>query len=165
MQEKGYGKPYPYTANRFLVAMGEVPTMSKWRWALVLVIQAHFAASYVAPTQPHLGPHLGLFNYVWPWAVGDRGILGVHPNLLGIALAGSAGLASLLAALAVAGIWVPQEWWRGLAMAGAALELFLMIGFFAPTKLLPIALNTVVLAAIVKGCFPVKAASEGGSDS
>ena len=128
--------------------------MSKWRWALVLVIQAHFAASYVAPTQPHLG----LFNYVWPWAVGDRGIFGVHPNLLGIALAGSAGLASLLAALAVAGIWVPQEWWRGLAMVGAALELVLMIGFFGPTKLLPIALDIAVLAAILTNRFPLKVA-------
>ncbi len=128
--------------------------MSKWRWALVLVIQAHFAASYVAPTQPHLG----LFNYVWPWAVGDRGILGVHPNLLGIALAGSAGLASLLAALAVAGIWVPQAAWRGLAVVGAALELVLMIGFFGPTKLLPIALDVAVLVAIVKKGSAVKAA-------
>jgi hypothetical protein len=128
--------------------------MSKWLWALVLVIQAHFAASYVAPTQPHLG----LFNYVWPWAVGDRGMLGVHPNLLGIALAGSAALASLLAALAVAGIRVPQAWWPRLAMVGAALELVLMIGFFGPTKLLPIALDIAVLAAILKNWFPVKAA-------
>lgn len=126
--------------------------MSKWLWAVVLVIQAHFAASYVAPTQPHLG----LFNYVWPWAVGDRGMFGVHPNLLGITLAGSAGLASLLAALAVAGIWVPQVWWRGLAMVGAALELVLMIGFFGPTKLLPIALDIALLAAILTHRFPVK---------
>ena len=132
--------------------------MSKWGWALVLVIQAHFAASYVAPTQPHLGPHLGLFNYVWPWAVGDRGMFGVHPNLLGIALAGSAGLASLLAALAVAGIRVPQKWWRSLAMVGAALELVLMIGYFGPTKLLPITLDIAVLAAIVTKWFPVKVA-------
>ena len=131
--------------------------MSKWGWALVLAIQAHFAASYVAPTQPHLGPHLGLFNYVWPWAVGDRGMLGVHPNLPGIALAGSAGMASLLAALAVAGIWVPQAWWPGLAMVGAALELVLMIGYFGPTKLLPIALDIAVLAAILTKRFPVKA--------
>ena len=128
--------------------------MSKWRWALVLATQVHFAASYVAPTQPRLG----LFNYVWPWAVGDRGILVVHPNLLGIALAGSAGLASLLAALAVAGIWVPQTRWRSLAMVGAALELVLMIGFFGPTKLLPIALDIAVLAAIVVNRLPVKAA-------
>jgi len=85
-------------------------------------------------------------------------MLGVHPNLLGIALAGSAGLASLLAALAVAGIWVPPAWWRGLAMAGAALELVLMLGFFGPTKLLPIALDLAMLAAILTERFPVKAA-------
>jgi hypothetical protein len=128
--------------------------MSKWLWALVLVIQAHFAASYVAPTQPHLG----LFNYVWPWAAGDRGILRVHPNLLGIALAGSSALASLLAALAVAGIRVPQAWWPGLAMVGAALELVLMIEFFGPTKLPPLALDIAVLAAVLTKWFPMRAA-------
>lgn len=128
--------------------------MSRWLWALVLVIQAHFAASYLAPTQPNLG----LFNYVWPWATGNRGLLGVHPNLPGIALAGSAGLASLLAALTVMGIWLPHDWWRSLAIVGAGLELTLMIGFFGPTKLLPIALDLAVLTTILSNWLPVTVA-------
>ncbi|ELZ04063.1 hypothetical protein C482_03486 [Natrialba chahannaoensis JCM 10990] len=42
------------------------------------------------------------------------------------------------------------SWWRILAGSGAILSLVLMAGFFGATKLLPIALNAVVLwAAIV----------------
>ncbi len=52
---------------------------------------------------------------------------------------------------------MPEEWWRGLAVVGAALELVLMLGFFGPTKLLPIALDVAVLAAILMKRFPVKA--------
>lgn len=126
--------------------------MSKWLWAILLVLQAHFGASYVAPVQPHLG----LFNYVWPWAVGDRGLFGTHPNLLGIALGGIAGVTSTLAALAVLGIWVNHEWWGTLAIVGAVSELVLMIGFFGPTKLLPIVLDIAVLAAVISNRLPLK---------
>lgn len=126
--------------------------MNKWLWAVVLALQAHFGASYVAPTQPHLG----LFNYIWPWAVGDHGVFGAHPNLPGIALGGISGILSALAALAVVGIWVPHDWWRSLAVVGAVLEIILMIGFFSPTKLLPIALDLAVLAAVLIYQLPVK---------
>jgi hypothetical protein len=126
--------------------------ISKWIWVITLLLQAHFAASYVAPTEPHLG----VFNYIWPWVAGDRGLFGVHPNLPGIALAGIATLASLLAALAVLGIWVHHDWWRSLAMVGAGLEMVLMIGFLGPTKLLPIALDLAVLATIFMHWLPVK---------
>ena len=63
---------------------------------------------------------------------------------------------SALAALAVVGIWVPHDWWRTLATVGAVLELVLMIGFFGPTKLLPIALDLTVLAALVIERLPVR---------
>jgi hypothetical protein len=83
-------------------------------------------------------------------------VFGVHPNLLGIALGGIAGIVSALAALAVVGIWVPHDWWRSLAIFGAVLEMVLMIGFFGPTKLLPIARDLAVLAAILMYRLPVK---------
>jgi hypothetical protein len=54
-----------------------------------------------------------------------------------------------LAALAVVGIWVPLGWWRVLAGGGAILSLILMVGFFGPTKLLPMALDLVVLWVVV----------------
>jgi hypothetical protein len=51
----------------------------------------------------------------------------------------------LLAALAVVGIWVPFSWWRVPAVGGAILSLFLMAAFVGATKLLPMALDLVVL--------------------
>ena len=51
--------------------------MSKWLLAVLLVLQAHFAASYLVPldrgTQGEFG---GLLRWVWPWAIGDGGLLG-----------------------------------------------------------------------------------------
>lgn len=126
--------------------------MSKWMWAIALVLGAHFGASYVAPTTRGLG----VFNYVWPWASGDSGLLGQHPALIGIWLGGSSALLFVLAVLALFGIWVPAPWWRGLAMAGAAVSLVLMVGFFGPTKLLPIALDLAVLGALWTNWGPVR---------
>jgi hypothetical protein len=51
----------------------------------------------------------------------------------------------ILAALAVMGWWVPFGWRRVLAIGGAILSLFLILGFFGATKLLPMALDLVVL--------------------
>ena len=51
----------------------------------------------------------------------------------------------ILAALAVMGWWVPFGWWRVLAIGGAILSLLLLVGFFGATKLLPMALDLLVL--------------------
>jgi hypothetical protein len=48
-------------------------------------------------------------------------------------------LAIVLAALAVLGIWTPFGWWPALAIVGSILSLALMVLFFGPTKLLPLA--------------------------
>ncbi len=81
---------------------------------------------------------------------------GPGPNLLGIALGGATAIVSVLAALGVLDIWLSPTPWRGLAVAGAVLSLVLMIGFLGPTKLLPIALNLAVVAAIWTGWAPVR---------
>ena len=129
--------------------------MSKWLFAALLVLQAHFAASYLVPLDREAqGTFGGLLRWAWPWAIGDGGLLGRIPAsgdypLSGIFLAGSAAVAFFLAALAVVGIWVPFGWWRVLAMGGTILSLFLMAGFFGATKLLPMALDLVVLWATI----------------
>jgi hypothetical protein len=51
----------------------------------------------------------------------------------------------ILATLAVVGWWVPFRWWRVMAIGGAILSLLLMVGFFGATKLLPMALDLMVL--------------------
>jgi hypothetical protein len=69
--------------------------------------------------------------------------------LSGFFLAVTAAGLFFLAALAVVGIWVPFGWWRVLAMVGAILSLLLMAGFFGVTKLLPMALDLVVVWAAI----------------
>jgi len=48
----------------------------KWLFAVLLVLQAHFAASYLVPldsgAQREFG---GLLRWAWPWSIGDGGIL------------------------------------------------------------------------------------------
>ena len=123
----------------------------KWLFAVLLVLQAHFAASYLVPldrgAQREFG---GLLRWAWPWSIGDSGILGRIPApgeypISGVWLAGGAALMFILAALAVMGWWVPFGWLRVLAIGGAILSLLLMVGFFGATKLLPMALDLVVL--------------------
>jgi hypothetical protein len=77
--------------------------------------------------------------------------------LPGFFLAVTGGGALILAALAVARIWVPFAWWRPLAAAGAGLSLLLMTLFFGPAKLLPIATALLILAAALKYWSPLVA--------
>jgi hypothetical protein len=127
--------------------------MSKWLYAALLILQAHFAASYLVPLDREAqGTFGGLLRWAWPWAIGDGGLLGRIPAsgdypISGVFLGGTAAVAFFLAAIAVVGIWVPFGWWRVLAMGGAILSLLLMAGFFGATKLLPMALDLVVVWA------------------
>src|SRR5215207_6046313 len=119
--------------------------MLKWLFAALLVLQAHFAASYLVPLDREAqGTFGGLLRWAWPWAIGDGGLLGRIPASGDYPVSGV-----FLAGLAVVGIWVPFGWWRVLAMGGAILSLFLMVGFFGATKLLPMALDIVVLWAAI----------------
>ena len=127
----------------------------KWLFAALLVLQAHFAASYLVPLDREAqGTFGGLLRWAWPWSGGDSGLLGQVTVSSGFPLSGfflavtAAGL-FILAALAVMGWWVPFGWWRVLAMGGAILSLLLMVGFFGATKLLPMALDLVVMWAAI----------------
>src|SRR6266568_1806614 len=118
--------------------------MIKWLVGAFFVIEAHFGASYLVPLDAQAKATFGgLLGWAWPWAYGDGGLLGqIQPGsfpIVGFFAAVSAAGLFLLAALSVVGIWVPHSWWRVLAVAGAVLSLFVMTGFFGPTKLLPIA--------------------------
>jgi len=97
--------------------------MQKWLIVAGLVLQAHFAASYLvlldAPSQKEFG---GLLRWFWPWAYGDAGPLGqITPAagfpIVGFYVAVAAALLAL-AALAVVGLWLPSEWGRPLAVGG-----------------------------------------------
>ncbi|WP_433633241.1 hypothetical protein [Halomicrococcus sp. NG-SE-24] len=136
--------------------------LQKWLFTALLVLQAHFAASYLVPLDSQAQREFGgLLRWVWPWSGGDSGVLGEvtvasgYP-LSGIFLAIIAALLFFCAALAVVGIWVPFGWWRVLAGGGAVLSLLLLAGFFGATKVLPMALDLVVLwAAMTDWLQPV----------
>ena len=135
-------------------------TIVKWLFAAFLVLEAHFAASYLVPLDREAQETFGgLLRWAWPWSDGDSGPLGQVTVSSGFPLSGfflavtSAGL-FVLAALAVVGIWVPFGWWRVLAAGGAILSFLLMAGFFGATKLLPMALDLVVVWAAVSDWLP-----------
>ncbi len=127
--------------------------MSKWFLVIVLGLQVHFAAPYTvpldAPSQAEFG---GLPRWFWPWAYGDGGPLGQITTAAGFPIAGfflavTTGGVPALAAVAVAGIWVPVLWWRVLATVGAGL-LKADGAVLGPAKLIPIlfAVGTLYLA-------------------
>lgn len=137
--------------------------MVKWLVAAFLVIEAHFAASYIVPLDARAKATFGgLLGWGWPWAYGDSGLLGqIEPGsfpILAFFVAATAAAVFLLATLSVVGIWAPRSWWRVLAAAAAVPSLFLMAGFFGPTKLLPIAADLAVLRTALTNWAPVAAA-------
>ena len=77
-----------------------------------MLVQAHFVLTYLVPARAG-GGWLG-----WPWAAGDSGVLGRSGETaggsptLGVWIAGLAGIAFVVAALATVGIWIPTAWWR-----------------------------------------------------
>lgn len=119
--------------------------MSKWLFVFALLVQAHFAASYLVPLRDEDESAMdGMLRWAWPWANGDDGPLGTlvadgENPLAGIFLGIASASLLILAAMAVAGWWVPSGWWRPLAAVGAALLVVLMALFFGPTKIIPIA--------------------------
>jgi hypothetical protein len=137
--------------------------INKWLFAALLVLAAHFAASYLVPLdKPSQATFGGLLRWAWPWADGDSGPLGTMTVGGGFPVSGfflamvTAGI-FILSALAVVGLWVPYGWWRPLATIGSVLSLALMVLFFGPTKLLPIAADIAILAALVGRWSPAAA--------
>jgi hypothetical protein len=125
--------------------------MIRWLVVVLLALQAHFAVSYLVPLDAEAQRTFGgLLRWAWPWSIGDGGPLGRMTAdgfpLPGFFIAVTAGGALILAALAVARVWVPFGWWRVLAPAGAGLSLVLMALFFGPTKVLPIVTALAILS-------------------
>jgi hypothetical protein len=138
--------------------------MSKWLLFAALLLQAHFAASALVPLRDEdEGAMGGSMRWFWPWANGDDGPLGTmvadgaSPTAAVLLAIASASL-SVLAALAVAGWWVPVSWWRALAITAAGLLLVLMALFFGPTKIIPMAfaLGTIYVSFAQQDIFAME---------
>ena len=147
-----------WTAERWRDRDVEVGSpMSKWVLGITLLIGAHFSISYLVPLDKQAQvSFFGLLKWVWPWAYGDHGPLGrLSPEPSGFPIAGffiamTSGGLLFLAALAVLHWWIPVDWWRPLAIVGAALQLVIMALFLGPTKLIPIALDAFILYLTLK---------------
>lgn len=136
-------------------------TMGNWLFSGLLIVHAHFAASYLVPLDREAQQEFGgLLRWVWPWSGGDSGLLGQVTVASGVPLSGlflamTAASLFFFAALAVVEIWVPFRWWRVIAGGGAILSLVLMAGFFEVTKVLPMALDLVVLWFVITNRLPL----------
>jgi hypothetical protein len=67
-------------------------------------------------------------------------------SALGFALTLSAGAAFVIAG---GGLWAHAEWWRAVAVTGAALSLLFFVVFFQPVILFGMALDVAVIGALV----------------
>jgi hypothetical protein len=138
--------------------------MSKWLLVVALGLQAHFAASCLVPLRNvDKGAMGGTMQWFWPWGNGDHGPLGTMvadgaSPAAGILLGIASCTLFILAALAVAGWWVPTAWWRPLAVAAAGSSFVLMALFFGPTKVIPMvmALGTIYISIVRPEAFAVR---------
>ena len=149
--------------------MPDPAKMPKWLFAALLVFAAHCSASYLVPLDAQAQQTFaGLLKWFWPWADGDSGPLGVTTVSSGFPLSGfflgvSSAALFLLAALAVLNLRVPFRWWRASSLAGAVLSLFLMVMFLGAKKLLPLAMDGLLLWAAWKNRAPGRDAVTGAA--
>jgi hypothetical protein len=64
------------------------------------------------------------------------------------------GIALVAAGLGVFGFIIPSEWWRTLAIVGAAISLFLMVIYLHPMNILGMGLNIAILVALLWAHWP-----------
>ncbi len=84
--------------------------MAKWLFAALLLLGAHFAASYLVPLDSQAQQEFGgLLRWAWPWSDGDRGLLGQVTVSSGVPFSGLV----LAATAAVLFSWRPWQWWGG----------------------------------------------------
>lgn len=64
------------------------------------------------------------------------------------------GIALVAAGLGVFGFMIPTDWWRDLAIGGAALSLFMLLVYFHPITIIGTASSLAVLIALLWAKWP-----------
>ncbi|HZD57269.1 MAG TPA: hypothetical protein VE136_11125 [Anaerolineales bacterium] len=64
------------------------------------------------------------------------------------------GIALAAAGLGVLGFIIPTEWWRSLAIAGAAISLFMLVVYFHPLTIIGGGLSLAILVALLWAHWP-----------
>lgn len=116
-----------------------------------LIVAAQSSGSFKPVEGP---PNPGWLTW-WPvnlgqsWLFGPMGVVNNPFIRAGGILWLIAGLALMAAGLAVLGIVVPVQWWRGLAMAGAIISLVMLGLYLHPLFGIGIGASALILAALL----------------
>lgn len=97
----------------------------------------------------------------WPINMGRSWLLtwfGLEKTLLVYRIGGLlwlvGGVALVAAGLGVIGLIIPSDWWRELAIAGAAISLFMLVVYFHPITVIGTASSLAVLVALLWAMWP-----------
>ena len=97
----------------------------------------------------------------WPINMGRSWILsllGLDRTLVVYRIGGllwlAGGIALIAAGLSVLGFIVPSDWWRILAISGAAISLFMLAVYFHPITIIGTASSLAVLIALLWAKWP-----------
>lgn len=97
----------------------------------------------------------------WPINMGRSWLfawLGLEKALIVYRIGGlfwlAGGIALVAAGLGVLGFIVPTDWWRELAVGGAAISLFMLIIYFHPITIIGTASSLAVLVALLWAKWP-----------
>ena len=97
----------------------------------------------------------------WPISMGRSWLfswLGLEKTLgvyrIGGLLWLAGGIALVAAGLSVWGLVIPADWWRGLAIGGAAISLFMLAVYFHPITIIGTASSLAVLVALLWAKWP-----------
>ncbi|HEX6270550.1 MAG TPA: hypothetical protein VFZ43_09960 [Anaerolineales bacterium] len=97
----------------------------------------------------------------WPINMGRSWLLswlGLEKTLVVYRIGGllwlAGGIALVTAGLGVLGFIIPTDWWRGLAIGGAAVSLFMLAVYFHPITIIGTASSLAVLVALLWAKWP-----------
>lgn len=97
----------------------------------------------------------------WPINMGRSWLLswlGLEKNLIVYRVGGllwlAGGIALVAAGLGILGFIVPPEYWRSLAVGGAAISLFMLTVYFHPITIIGTASSITVLVALLWAQWP-----------
>lgn len=97
----------------------------------------------------------------WPINMGRSWLLswlGLEKNLIVYRVGGllwlAGGIALVAAGLGILGFIVPPEYWRSLAVGGAAISLFMLTVYFHPITIIGTASSLTVLVALLWAQWP-----------
>ena len=97
----------------------------------------------------------------WPVSMGRSWLLsliGVDESMISYRVGGllwlSGGVLLVAAGLSILGFLVPTEWWRILAVVGAAISLFMLLVFLHPLMILGTGLSITILVVLLWAGWP-----------